>query len=186
MESADFYEDNTNPVPKPRVLDIGTGSGCIALGLKQAYPDWEVFAVDISAPALEVASQNAKRNNLDVFFAQLDILDTQKTHEFIGKFGPFDLIISNPPYICEKEKKDMLPNVLNHEPHSALFVPDTDPLLFYRTIAHLHAATFLLFEINEQFGPLTAQMLSDEGYTDITITKDDYAKDRFISCRARR
>lgn len=156
-----------------RVLDIGTGSGCIAIATKRARPTWQVEAVDISEKALEVARTNAEQNNVDITFRKLDILTT--------KPGMYDIVLSNPPYIREKEKSTMNSNVLAHEPHTALFVPDDDPLLFYRAIAEKHIAPSLFFEINEALAKETVAMLKSEGYTDIEIHQDIYGKDRFIT-----
>lgn len=167
-----------------RVLDVGTGSGCIALALKKAHPNWQITGIDISPEAIEVARENAKRNGVDVNFIQKDI--------FSDGIGDFDIVVSNPPYICEREKSSMRPNVLNFEPPTALFVPDSDPLRFYRKIAQLfartpytvhHTPTYLFFEINEAFGEETRDLLADLGYTDIQITKDIYGKARIIEGR---
>ena len=156
-----------------RVLDIGTGSGCIAIALKKAHPEWQVTGIDISAEAIEVAKENAKRNGVEVDFLVADIFDFN---------GDFDVIVSNPPYICESEKVSMRPNVLEYEPASALFVPDTDPLRFYRRIASLHGK-YLFFEINEAFSAEMEALLQENGYTDIIITQDIYGKPRIIEGR---
>ncbi len=116
-----------------RVLDIGTGSGCIAIALKKAAPHWQVTGLDISEDALAVAKENATRNKVEVNWLQADILSPIAN----SSLPVADIIVSNPPYICNSEKKDMDARVLDYEPHSALFVPDTDPLLFYRQIASL-------------------------------------------------
>lgn len=156
-------------------LDVGTGSGCIALALKKAHPNWQITGIDISPEAIEVARENAKRNGVDVNFIQKDI--------FSDGIGDFDIIVSNPPYIRESEKTSMRPNVLNFEPETALFVPDDDPLKFYRRIAELKLGTYLFFEINEAFGEAMRDLLADLGYTDIQITKDIYGKARIIEGR---
>ena len=155
------------------VLDVGTGSGCIAIALKKKHPEWEVTGIDISAEAIEVAKENATRNEVNVDFRVADIFDFN---------GDFDVVVSNPPYIRESEKADMRPNVLNYEPASALFVPDNDPLRFYRRIANLHGK-YLFFEINEAFAQEMKALLQAEGYTDIIITKDIYGKPRIIEGR---
>ncbi len=164
---------NTAPL---RILDIGTGSGCIAIATKRARPNWQVSAIDISAEALAVAQQNAHRSEVDIDFHQLDILHATPDKRY-------DIVISNPPYIRECERDTMSANVLKHEPKGALFVPDTDPLLFYRRIAELHLAPLLFFEINEQLGPETGNMLRTAGYTDIEIHQDIYGKNRFITAQ---
>lgn len=166
-----------------RVLDIGTGSGCIAIALKKVHPEWEVAALDISPEAVEIARENAMRNKAEVRFLQADIL----SDEIVDLH--YDLVVSNPPYICEREKSAMRPNVLAYEPASALFVSDTDPLLFYRRIATLYASCqtsfekYLFFEVNEVYGAEVAQLLLEAGYTDVQITQDIYGKDRIVEGR---
>ena len=193
------------------VLDIGTGSGCIAIALKKAHPSWSVTGIDISPEAIAIARENARRNNLDVRFEVANIFDfneeNPKFEEIVppaGKeilYSKYDVIVSNPPYICESEKSSMRPNVLNFEPSSALFVPDDDPLRFYRRIAELQTRRspnskqgeaqtstplFLFFEINEAYGEELKQLLDSLGYTDIQIHKDIYGKDRIIEARMAR
>ena len=155
-----------------RIVDIGTGSGCIAIALKRACPLWDVTGVDISAEALAIAQQNAERNQVQVTWKQLDIL--------FEKLDFIDIIVSNPPYICHKENAEMDARVLDHEPHSALFVPDTDPLLFYRRIAEMKAARNLFFEINEAYGKEVCDMLKELGYQHITLKCDIYGKERMV------
>ena len=180
------------------VLDIGTGSGCIAIALKKAHPSWSVTGIDISPKAIETARENARRNKVDVNFQVADIFSDQMT-KYLNKWymvnDPMvNIVVSNPPYICESEKTSMRPNVLNFEPYSALFVPDADPLLFYRRIAELFSLPLegkgrergLFFEINEAFGPQLSAMLDSLGYTDIQIHKDIYGKDRIIEARMAR
>lgn len=171
-----------------RVLDIGTGSGCIALALKKAHPSWSVTGIDISPEAIAIARENARRNKVEVNFQVADIFD------FNEENPKYDVIVSNPPYICESEKSSMRPNVLNFEPSSALFVPDSDPLLFYRRIAEIFSPPcreglgvgLLFFEINEAYGEELKQLLDRLGYTDIQIHKDIYGKDRIIEARMAR
>ena len=179
------------------VLDIGTGSGCIAISLKKAHPEWHVTGIDISPNAIEVAKENARRNKVDVNFQVADIFSDQITKYkwYMVNDQMVNIVVSNPPYICESEKSSMRPNVLNFEPSTALFVPDNDPLLFYRRIAELFARTpytihhtpkYLFFEINEAYGPQLSAMLGGLGYTDIQIHKDIYGKDRIIEGRMAR
>ncbi len=171
-----------------KVLDVGTGSGCIAIALKKAHPSWSVTGIDISPEAIAIARENARRNNVEVHFEVVDIFD------FNEKNPKYDVVVSNPPYICESEKTSMRPNVLNFEPSTALFVPDSDPLKFYRRIAELFSLPLegkgrergLFFEINEAFGEELKQLLDSLGYTDIQIHKDIYGKDRIIEARMAR
>lgn len=183
------------------VLDVGTGSGCIAISLKKAHPEWSVTGVDISPEAIEVARENARRNNVEINFQVADIFSDQMT-KYLNKWymvnDPMvNIVVSNPPYICESEKVSMRPNVLDYEPSTALFVPDSDPLLFYRRIAELSSMNYrqalsrndqrlIFFEINEAYGPQLSAMLSGLGYTNIQIHKDIYGKDRIIEARMAR
>lgn len=165
------------------ILDIGTGSGCIALALKSQLKEVEIFGIDISEKAIETARQNALKNSLDVRFFQADIL---KWNEF--DWENFGVIVSNPPYIRESEKVQMQSNVLNYEPENALFVSDNDPLVFYRSIAtfakkHLTKDGLLFFEINEKLGLEMNEMLVDFGFRDIEIRKDINGKNRMLCCR---
>lgn len=160
----------------PKVLDIGTGSGCIAITLQIDMPESNVTAWDISADALDVARENAQQLGANVNFVKLDALNAKPE-------GEWDVIVSNPPYICEKEKKDMAVNVLEHEPHTALFVPDADPLLFYRAITRLAVQTLnkggrLYFEINPIYADDTCRMMRAEGMTAVELRSDMYGKQR--------
>lgn len=188
VDRINHEEAHTNNLPL-RVLDIGTGSGCIAIALKKAHPEWEVMGIDISEGAIEVAKENAKRNDVEVEFRVADIFRTLKERELrdsIDKNPPYDIVVSNPPYICEREKEEMRPNVLDYEPHTALFVPDEDPLKFYRRIASLHLGSLLFFEINEAYPKEIATMLSGLNYSDIQLSKDVYGKARIIQARSTR
>ena len=135
--------------------------------------------IDISEEAIEVAKENAKRNGVEVEFLAADIFNLQSLISNLQ----YDIIVSNPPYICESEKVSMRPNVLNYEPATALFVPDNDPLKFYRRIAELKLGNYLFFEINEAYPDELSAMLSELGYTDIQITNDIYGKPRIIEAR---
>lgn len=158
------------------VLDIGTGSGCIAIALKQRHPDWHVTGLDISVGALQVAQENARKNHVNINWIQADILADAPNEKW-------DIVVSNPPYICEEEKATMDVNVLNYEPASALFVPDNDPLLFYRRIAQLKLGKQVYFEINERFGQQVCEMLDFNGYFDIELKCDYYGKERMVRAR---
>lgn len=161
-----------------KLLDIGTGTGCIAIALKHAFPHWEITAVDVSEKVLDVAHQNANKNNAQIDFVKCDILSDEISH-----LGPFDIIVSNPPYICEKEKDEMRANVLDYEPSTALFVPDNDPLLFYRRIASMDLCKHLFFEINEHYAAEMHELLKQNGFVDIQLTNDIYGKPRIIQGR---
>ena len=171
-------------VPHPNVLDIGTGSGCIAIALKQQQPAWNVYGLDISEEAIAIARGNAERNHTPIQFAQCDILrQTPLLTDKNGKKVTFQIVVSNPPYIAEREKAQMDTSVLDYEPHSALFVPDQDPLLFYHRIAELRLAPYLYFELNEAYAQQTADMLQSMGYQDIILKNDSYGKPRILAAR---
>lgn len=162
-----------------RVLDVGTGSGCIAVSLAKNLEDAEVTAWDISEGALRVAARNCRRNGVDVRLEQKDILQLSSSDR------QFDVIVSNPPYIAMKEKADMEANVLDWEPGLALFVPDEKPLLFYRKISELGLEMLkpggrLFFEINRAYGKQVVQMMSALGYRNIELKKDISQNDRMI------
>lgn len=170
----------------PKILDIGTGSGCIAITLRKFLKSAEVIAVDISENALITARKNAKKNNAPITFIRTDILSQDKSVMDIPFL--FDVIVSNPPYVKESEKKAMEKNVLNYEPHQALFVSDNDPLLFYRHIAKfgkikLKKTGSLYFEINAQCGQETCEMLEAEGYKNIRLIQDISGNDRIIKAQ---
>lgn len=166
----------TNPC---RLLDMGTGSGCIAISLAKKLPHVQVEAWDISGEALQVARQNALNNQVKVDFHWQDILSASPG------MAEWNVIVSNPPYIANKEKAEMESNVLDWEPHTALFVPDHDPLLFYRKIAQLGMSMLmkggaLYFEINRAYGTEIIAMLQALGYKDIIIRKDRFNNERMI------
>jgi release factor glutamine methyltransferase len=161
-----------------KVLDIGTGTGCIAIALKRAFPHWKITAIDVSQKALEIARKNATKNNAQIHFIKCDILSDE-----INCLGTFDIIVSNPPYICENEKSEMRANVLNYEPSTALFVPNDDPLLFYRRIASMGLCKHLFFEINEHYATEMYELLEQKGFINIQLTNDIYGKARIIQGR---
>lgn len=166
---------------KHSILDIGTGSGIIPVSIKKNLPAAGVFATDISEGALLIAKKNADTNHANIHFQQADILNENEW----TAFSMFDIIVSNPPYIRLLEKDEMDNNVLNYEPHLALFVNDEDPLLFYRKITrfakqHLNNNGFLYFEINEAFGNETVQLLQENNFCEITLKKDMQGKDRMV------
>jgi release factor glutamine methyltransferase len=166
---------------RPVILDIGTGSGCIAIALKKNIPESEVYAIDVSSKALAVAQQNAKVQQTAVQFLEVDFLNTD--HRNVLPL--FDIIVSNPPYIPVKDKKEMHKNVLDHEPHTALFVEDNDPLLFYSAIAafavlHLHPGGCVYTEIHETMGDAVKNVFVQQGFEYTVIRKDMQGKDRMV------
>ena len=166
-----------------KILDIGTGSGCIPLALKNELPTTVVIAVDVSETALSFATENAQKNKLEVAFEHADILNWQEL-----SWPQFDVIVSNPPYVMEREKKQMEANVLEHEPELALFVSDTDPLIFYRTIAQfaakqLNERGYLFFEINENLGDEMVALVKQLGFKSIELRRDLNNKDRMLRCQ---
>lgn len=163
-----------------RILDVGTGSGCIAISLAKELPDALVTAWDVSPEALSVARANARKLQADVRFVECDVLACQ-----VDEVGLYDVIVSNPPYVTEAEKADMEPNVLQWEPSLALFVPDDDPLRFYRRIAVLGRDMLadggrLYFEINRAYGREMVEMLRTMGYVGVRVEKDLSQNDRFV------
>lgn len=159
-----------------RVLDVGTGSGCIAVTLGAELVEAEVVAVDVSESALKIARENACMHRVPVDFVRCDILQE-------GPSGHFDLIVSNPPYVTLRERDEMRPNVLRYEPHRALFVPDDDSLVFYRAIAEygrrsLNPGGMLWFELNERYGGEVASLLEQTGYSEVVVHDDMFGKQR--------
>ena len=185
---------DTHPSESLNILDIGTGSGCIAITLALEMPDAEVEAVDISPEALAIAEANAARLGAKVSFHQYDILseDSPPLGRGRGWVAPstpkYDIIVSNPPYICERERADMERNVLDYEPHTALFVPDDDPLLFYRTIGQkaltmLAPGGILCFEINPLYCDQLIELLRSQGYGEVEAVSDSFGKRRFVTAK---
>ena len=173
------YPDKTHLL---QILDVGTGSGCIAISLAKALPEAQVTAIDVSPKAIAVAQRNAERNGIKVQFLQRDILQTETLPE------KYDIIISNPPYVRELEKNEMHSNVLNYEPHLALFVPDDRPLLFYEQIAilaqqYLKPKGRLFFEINQYLAAEMQVMLAQKNFTEITLRQDLSGNNRMLCAR---
>lgn len=167
---------------KVHILDIGTGSGCIAIALAKQLPNAQVYALDVSEKALAVAEENAKMNNVQVNFLQMDILEANEMDVC------FDIIVSNPPYVRESERQSIKNNVKNYEPSSALFVADQDPLIFYRAIARfakerLNRGGSLFFEINQYLGEQTASLLKKNHFKDIELKKDIFGNDRMMKAK---
>jgi len=167
-----------------RVLDIGTGSGCIAISLAKNLPNAKVYALDVSKEALKIAKQNAELNHVEVEFIEADILTCRDT-ELVSASHKFDIIVSNPPYIRTEEKLQMKNNVLNNEPHLALFVNDENPLLFYEAISSfathkLNPNSMLFFEINEYLGNDMIRLLKEKQFKNIELKQDIFKKDRMI------
>ena len=167
---------------EPKIVDIGTGSGCIPISIDKNLNNAKVFGLDVSINALEVANKNNKINDTKVHFYELDVLQDD-----LSNYSDIDVIVSNPPYVLPSEKQLMHSNVLNHEPHLALFVEENDPLVFYKRIAQLALESlkkrgFLFFEINERYGQETLNLLVSVGYEEIIVKKDINGKDRMIRC----
>ena len=168
-----------------KILDIGTGSGCIAISLAKNLPNATVFALDISEKALAISQKNAEINNVNVNFINKDIL---KINDFKDLTTQFDIIVSNPPYVRNLEKAEINKNVLDNEPHLALFVEDEDALIFYRKIAQLAQENLaengqLYFEINQYLGKETKELVEKLNFQNIELRKDIYGNDRMIFCK---
>lgn len=177
-ELVDWILSENKDKKELKILDIGTGSGCIAISLAKNLKA-EVFAFDISEEALKTAQINSDNNHTFVHFIEFDILND------VWEGEKFDIIVSNPPYVRELEKHEIKPNVLENEPHLALFVSDKNPLIFYEKITdfaknHLSENGQLFFEINQYLGKETIQMLQQKGFSDIVLKKDIYGNDRMI------
>lgn len=179
-ELVEWILSSVNPKQKLSILDIGTGSGCIPISLKKNLPHAHISAIDISPEALQTAKINAELNEVEIDFLEADILkDFQPiTHNL-------QLIVSNPPYVTPTDKEQMHLNVVDFEPHTALFVPQEDPLLFYKAIAdfaltNLSTDGLLFLEINESYGQETTELLSNKGFKSIQLKKDMSGRDRMI------
>ena len=174
-------EKKNNKREKLAILDIGTGTGCIPISLKKNIPQAEISAIDVSEEALKIARKNAESNQVEINFILQNILETEDLKQ------QFDIIVSNPPYVRNLEKQEIKKNVLEFEPHLALFVEDTDALLFYRKIAQLALKNLtpnglLFFEINQYLGKETVELLENLGFKNIELKKDIYGNDRMIKC----
>ncbi len=170
---------------KLKIVDIGTGSGCIAISLAKNLPNAQVAAIDVSEKALAIAKKNAEINKVTIDFICENVLQLST---FNFRFSTFDIIVSNPPYVRNLEKVEIKSNVLDYEPHLALFVDDDDPLLFYRKIAELAQKNLsengkLYFEINQYLGNETVDLLQKMGFKEIVLKQDVYGNDRMISCK---
>lgn len=179
--------------PSPiTILDIGTGSGCIPISLKANLPQANVSAIDVSVKALEVAKRNATSNKVEINFIQTNILEVEDLSQLpspiIDYPSPYNIIVSNPPYVRNLEKQEIKKNVLDYEPHLALFVEDTDALLFYKKIAQLALKNLttnglLFFEINQYLGKETVELLESLGFKNIELKKDIYGNDRMVKSK---
>lgn len=186
-ELVEWIIESQNPkakIPMQKILDIGTGSGCIAISLAKNIPNARVFAIDVCDKALATAKKNAEINSVNVTFLEKNILETDDLEE------QFDIIVSNPPYVRELEKQEIKKNVLDHEPHLALFVQDHDALIFYQKIAklaqkNLHEKGQLFFEINQYLGTETVVLLEKMNFKNIELRKDIYGNDRMIKAEIR-
>jgi release factor glutamine methyltransferase len=172
-------------LPSCVLIDLGTGTGCVPLAIKAERPSWVVSAIDVSQEALALARSNAFKLSLDVHFEEVDLLQDLSGLEFKDAFN---VVVSNPPYIPHADALSMLPNVLNHEPHLALFVPDTDPLLFYRRIVafceqYLSIDGYVFVEIHEELSAETMQLFHEAGFANIELRKDLQGRSRMIKAQ---
>jgi release factor glutamine methyltransferase len=168
--------------PGKRMVDLGTGSGCIPLALKKEFPEADVSGIDFSREALEISKYNGQFNSLSVNWIQGNMLDP----DLLRSEAPFNLVVSNPPYVLKSERQLMTKNVLDFEPGSALFVNDSDPLIYFRSIATfckemLESGGVFWVEINERFGRETARIFNKAGFEDVAIIKDIHGKERFVN-----
>ena len=191
LAASQYLIDSAKQYATVNILDAACGSGCIAAALSAKFPNASLFACDISSDALEVTSENLKPSSQHQIF-RYDLLKTPQeqapdllTEKFVSMQGQFDLIVSNPPYVTESEQKMMRPNVTEYEPHLALFVPDYNPLLFYKALvslaeSHLKPSGAIFMEINEQFGRQTAELFNSDYFAEIEIIKDLFGKERIV------
>jgi release factor glutamine methyltransferase len=188
LEEAKKLQNIKDSIPL-HILDIGTGTGCIPVSLAKNLPTATIYAIDISADALKIAKKNADLNTVEITFLQTDILKVNSLDEVLKQLQQnkihFDIIVSNPPYVRELEKAEIQPNVLQNEPHLALFVPDENPLLFYNKIAdlakeNLNKNGYLFFEINQYLGNETLSILKEKGFKNTELRKDLFGNDRMI------
>lgn len=182
-------QEKTSKNQQPRILDIGTGSGCIAISLAKKLPKAKVYALDVSKNAINLAKQNMALNNVTVDFFEADILNSETWSEAFKRLN-FDVIVSNPPYVRELEMREMKANVLKNEPHLALFVKNDNPLLFYQAITqyavnNLGDKGSLFFEINEYLGNRMIQLLEDNRFDNVQLKQDIFKKDRMIKALKR-
>lgn len=178
-----IIEDNKNK-QNIKILDIGTGSGCIAISLSKNFANSKITAIDISEKALKISESNALENNVKLTTFKLDVLNTQNLEKHLSQ--TFDVIVSNPPYVTNSEKKLIEKNVLDYEPELALFVEDNNPLVFYKSILefaskHLLKKGKLYFEINEKFGNEVKKIMTSFGFNDVSIVKDINGRDRIVN-----
>jgi release factor glutamine methyltransferase len=179
-----LVKDYSNEVKHLKILDVGTGSGCIAISIKKKLPATEIWACDVSDAALTVARMNADTHQAAIDFVALDFLDKDQRKQL----GNFDVIIANPPYVPQKDKNPMRKNVVDHEPHIALFVPDERPLVFYEMIAdfgreHLHPGGAIYLEIHEEIGKQVVELFQQGYYPSVELRKDMEGKDRMVRIR---
>ncbi|NNC50216.1 MAG: peptide chain release factor N(5)-glutamine methyltransferase [Flaviramulus sp.] len=182
-ELVEWILKQSDKLKETTILDIGTGSGCIAISLAKHLPKAKIFALDVSEEALHIAEQNARFNGVEVEFINKDIFSISKSK--LNTSFKFDIIVSNPPYVREQEKIYMKANVINNEPHLALFVKDEDPLLFYKAISefavhNLSKNGLLFFEINEYLGNDMISLLNNKEFKNIELKQDIFKKDRMI------
>ena len=184
-ELVEWIINSVDKTQKLNILDIGTGTGCIPISLAKHLPNATISAIDVSKEALSIAKQNSALNNVTINFIETDILQVENLNEILkqDQYKQFDIIVSNPPYVRELEKAEIKNNVLENEPHLALFVDDNNPLLFYNKIAdlakkHLSKTGLLFFEINQYLGKETVEMLSQKGFIDIKLRKDLFGNNR--------